>query len=315
MVILWWCVLGLLLSAYFALAGYDYGVGMLLHALGRDEPGRRRLLGSIGPFFLANEVWLIAAAGVLFGAFPHFEGKVFAGAYLVVVALLAGLVLFTAAVQLRGRRPEGSRRGWNAAIVAGAAVTSMSWGLFLGNMLLGLPRTNLLNPYAVFWGIGFVALFTLHGATFLTVRGSTEITGKARRLARSLVPHVLVFIGVAAGWGALETSLSTPWPALAVVLVAVGALGLARWALGVRRYRVALAGTMLLSALPAVAVGTIRFPQALPSLDLEHAAADQATLSLLGYFAAPVLALMLIVQWLTWRANRNPVDQTSLLHF
>ena len=315
MVTVWWFVLGLLFSGYFALAGYDYGVGILLRSLGRDEFAQRRLLGAIGPFFLANEVWLIAAVGVLFGAFPHLEGKVFADAYLVVVVLLAGLVTFTAAVQLRSRRPDGGRNGWNVAIVAGAAVIAVSWGVFFGNLTLGLPRANLFSPYALFWGLGFVALFALHGATFLTVRGSEEITGKARRLAMLLVSPVLTFVLAAAGWTALLPGTGLGLTAVFAPLLALGALGLVRWGLGTRRYRAALAGSMLLSALPVIAVGTMRYPRVLPSLDISQAATDPATFPLLGYFAAPVIALMLVVQWLNWRSNRNRVDARSLLHF
>ena len=69
----WWATLGLVVCGYFALAGYDYGVGMLLPAFDRDERQRRRVLGAFGPFFLANEVWLVAAVGLRFGAFPHLE--------------------------------------------------------------------------------------------------------------------------------------------------------------------------------------------------------------------------------------------------
>jgi cytochrome d ubiquinol oxidase subunit II len=313
----WWCVLGLLLATYFALAGYDYGVGMLLPSLGGDEPGQRRLLGAVGPFFLANEVWLIAAVGLLFGAFPHLEGKVLADEYLVVVLLLAGLVTFTAAVQLRSRRPDGSRRGWTAAIVGGAAIVSACWGLFLGNLVLGLPDSNLFNPYAVLWGLGIIALFALHGATFLTVRGSAEITAKARRLAIALVSPVLVFVLVASGWGAAVPRVRdgvTAW-APAVAIVGLAAVALVRWALGTRRYRIALLGSMLLSALPVVEVGMMRFPRALPSLEISQAAADSGTLTLLGWFTAPALVAILAVQGTTWWANRGRVDDRSLLHF
>lgn len=164
-----WCLLGLLLAGYFALAGYDYGVGLLLRVFGRDEPGRRRVLGSFGPFFLGNEVWLVAAVGLLFGAFPLLEGKVFKQNYLVVVAMLVGLVAFTAAVQLRSRRPGAGRGGWDLLIVGGAVVTTGSWGVFFGNLVRGLPATGpvpVADPFSVLWGLGFLALFALHGAVF-----------------------------------------------------------------------------------------------------------------------------------------------------
>lgn len=325
MVTIWWGVLGLLLGGYFALAGYDYGVGMLLPALSRDEAGQRRVLGAVGPFFLANEVWLVAAVGVLFGAFPHLEGRVFAGAYVLIVLLLLGLVTFTAAVQLRSRHPEGNRRGWTFAITAGALVTAVSWGLFLGNLVRGLPLDAqgrpvddvlaLFNPYAVLWGLGFVALFCLQGLVFLAVRGPAEIAGRVRRLTRSFLLPVGVFLVTATVWGAFSGG---SWAALAVVAVAFAAYLTVLF--GLRRPRLALPAVMLLSACPALLVGVLRFPVVLSSgagyqLTVDQAATTPDMAAVLGWFAAPTLLVLVVVQWLTWRAHRRPVDEKSLLHY
>ncbi len=325
MVTIWWGVLGLLLVGYFALAGYDYGVGMLLPALSRDETGQRRVLGAVGPFFLANEVWLVAAVGVLFGAFPHLEGRVFAGAYVLIVLLLLGLVTFTAAVQLRSRHPEGNRRGWTFAITAGALVTAVSWGLFLGNLMRGLPLDAqgrpvddvlaLFNPYAVLWGLGFVALFCLQGLVFLAVRGPAEIAGRVRRLTRSFLLPVGVFLVTATVWGAF---FGGSWAALAVVAVAFAAYLTVLF--GLRRPRLALPAVMLLSACPALLVGVLRFPVVLSSgagyqLTVDQAATTPDMAAVLGWFAAPTLLVLVVVQWLTWRAHRRPVDEKSLLHY
>ncbi|MGW4401987.1 cytochrome d ubiquinol oxidase subunit II [Amycolatopsis nivea] len=322
---IWWGVLGLLLGGYFALAGYDYGVGMLLPALSRDETGQRRVLGAVGPFFLANEVWLVAAVGVLFGAFPHLEGRVFAGAYVLVVLLLLGLVTFTAAVQLRSRHPEGNPRGWTFAIAAGALVTAVSWGLFLGNLVRGLPLDAqgspvddvlaLFNPYAVLWGLGFVALFCLQGLVFLAVRGPAEIAGRVRQLTRSFLLPVGVFLVTATAWGAF---FSGSWAALAVVAVAFVAYLTILF--GLRRPRLALPAVMLLSACPALLVGVLRFPVVLSSgtgyqLTVDQAATTPDMAAVLGWFAAPTLLVLVVVQWLTWRVHRQPVDEKSLLHF
>ncbi|MGW7538375.1 cytochrome d ubiquinol oxidase subunit II [Amycolatopsis sp. NPDC054798] len=325
MVTIWWGVLGLLLGGYFALAGYDYGVGMVLPALARDEAGQRRVLGAAGPFFLANEVWLVAAVGVLFGAFPHLEGRVFAGAYVLVVLLLLGLVTFTAAVQLRSRHPEGNRRGWTFAITAGALVTAVSWGLFLGNLVRGLPLDAqgrpvddvlaLFNPYAVLWGLGFVALFCLQGLVFLAVRGPAEIAGRVRRLTRSFLAPVGVFLVIATVWGAFSGG---SWAGLVVVAIAFAAYLTILF--GLSRPRLALPAAMLLSACPALLAGVLRFPVVLSSttgyqLTVEQAATTPDMAAVIGWFAAPAILVLIAVQWLTWRAHRQPVDEKSLLHF
>ncbi|MDQ7808380.1 cytochrome d ubiquinol oxidase subunit II [Amycolatopsis sp. A133] len=328
MVTFWWCVLGLLTCGYFALAGYDYGVGMLLPGFEAGERRRRQTLGALGPFFLANEVWLVAAVGLLFGAFPHLEGKVFAGAYVLVVTLLLGLVTFTASMQLRSRRPDARRGAWTAGIVGGALVTALSWGLFLGNLVLGLPLSPdgspsgdvlaLFGPYPVLWGLGFVALFCLQGAVFLAVRAPAELTGRAVRLARAFSAPAFAFLVVATAWGffALDggSVLGGVVAGLAFLAFAVTRAGLA-----VRRYRVALAGSMVLSACPALLAGTLRFPQVLVSphyaLTVDQAATAPGTFAVLAWFAPPAVLVLLVVQWLTWRAHRRPVDQRSLLHF
>jgi cytochrome d ubiquinol oxidase subunit II len=324
MVILWWCVLGFLTAGYFALAGYDYGVGMLLGRLSRDEAERRRVLGAFGPFFLANEVWLVAAVGVLFGAFPHLEGKVFSGAYIPVVALLFGLVTFTAAVQLRSRRPDAGRGAWTLAITAGATVTAVSWGVFLGNLVRGLPLDAagrptggvlaVFDPYALLWGAGFVALFALQGAAFLAVRAPAEFTARADRIAKALLAPAFAFLVVAVAWGI--------WTVVPAVILAFGALAVTWSALRSGRHRTALIATMVLSAAPVLAVGTMRLPAVLTSsvdggfsLSLTEAATTPEMLGLLSFVLPPALVLIAVVQWVTWRRHHDRVDERSLLHF
>ncbi|WP_410569050.1 cytochrome d ubiquinol oxidase subunit II [Amycolatopsis sp. cmx-4-61] len=318
----WWSVLGLLTCGYFALAGYDYGVGMLLPGFEAGERRRRQTLGALGPFFLANEVWLVAAVGLLFGAFPHLEGKVFAGAYVPVVTLLLGLVTFTASMQLRSRRPDARRGAWTAGIVGGALVTALSWGLFLGNLVIGLPPVDdvfaLFNPYAVLWALGFVAVFCLQGAVFLAVRAPAELTGRAVRLARAFSAPVLAFLVIASGWGYFALDDASVFGAV-VAALAFAAFAVTRLGLAGRRYRVALVGSMVLSACPALLAGTLRFPTVLVSsgyaLPLGQAAAAPETFAVLAWFTPPSLLVLLVVQWLTWRAHRRPLDQHSLLHF
>ncbi|MFD0822292.1 cytochrome d ubiquinol oxidase subunit II, partial [Micromonospora zhanjiangensis] len=105
--IAWYALLGLFTVAYLVLGGYDYGVGLLLATTGRPEQ-RRLALTAVGPFFLGNEVWLVAAVGILFGAFPRLEGELLAALYPAVAVAVAGVILVTAAVQSRSR-PAGER--------------------------------------------------------------------------------------------------------------------------------------------------------------------------------------------------------------
>lgn len=141
MEIVWYALLGLFLAGYLVLAGYDYGVGLLLAGTPGEQP-RRRALTALGPFFLGNEVWLVAAVGILFGAFPMLEGELLSGLYPAVAAALAGVILVTAAVQLRSR-PTGvaGRARWDGVLITGSALTALGWGAVLAGLLQGCRCT------------------------------------------------------------------------------------------------------------------------------------------------------------------------------
>lgn len=139
---LWLFVLGTLTVGYFSLAGFDYGTALLLPFRKKDEALQR-----MTPFFLGNEVWLVAAIGVLFAAFPRLEGELLSGAHSTFTLVLAGLVLFMASVQLRL---------WWWLVFTGALMVSVGWGLFLVH-LLGAPLpVALVMPMA----------FAVHGWVF-----------------------------------------------------------------------------------------------------------------------------------------------------
>lgn len=199
MVTLWFVLLGVLFAGYFALAGADYGTALLLRSAGPDR--RREVLAATGPFFLGNEVWLVAAVGVMFGAFPRLEGELLSALYPVVVAILVALVAFTAAVQLRGRRAEGTKAGWDVVIVGGAGVVALGWGAFLGALLEGIPLDasghrvgGLVSPVVVLCALAFGVLVVAHGAVFLGWRSTVDV----RRLVGPLTTAAAGLVGLVA---------------------------------------------------------------------------------------------------------------------
>lgn len=192
----WYALLGLFFATYLVLGGYDYGVGLLL-ARGTDPARRRAALTALGPFFLGNEVWLVAAVGILFGAFPTLEGELLSGFYPAVVGALVGVILVTAGVQLRSRpTAEATRARWDRVVVAGSALAALGWGALLGGLLQGVPRhadghvagvTHLATPFAAAAALAMLALVAVHGATFLTLRLPAADAAAVGRLARRLV--------------------------------------------------------------------------------------------------------------------------------
>jgi cytochrome d ubiquinol oxidase subunit II len=270
---LWIVLLGLLTAGYFALAGFDYGTALVVRHVGGDERARREVLGAMTPFVLGNEVWLVAVAGVLFGAFPRLEGELLSGQHGVFVVILVGLVLFTAAVQLRGSGPW-----WDVPLIAGALLVAVGWGVLAARLTGSSP---------LLWGPGMVVLFALHGATFLAWRLPGFPGGRAHRLARSLVLPCAVFAVVAA---VLSGPVRHPWVALVGALALLGLLFLAWRSSGLT----AFVCTALACALPVPVVFAAQ--EVVTTSTMAH----HNTLSLLAPVALVVVPLVLLFQWATW---------------
>jgi cytochrome bd-type quinol oxidase subunit 2 len=196
-------ILAFFALGYLVLAGADIGVGMALPYLGRSAAERREVIAAIAPFFLGNEVWLVATAGVLAGLFPELEGELLAGNYTLVVTLVLAWVVRDMGLWLRGRVPGARWQAfWDGAVVAGSWGLALSWGMLLSHLLLGIE-----GPVAVLGALVVVALFGTHGLTFaaLRLRGVLREragvlsggAGEARTYA--LTAAALVIVGVLAG--------------------------------------------------------------------------------------------------------------------
>ncbi|MFD1939238.1 cytochrome d ubiquinol oxidase subunit II [Nonomuraea mangrovi] len=163
-------ILAFFAVGYFVLAGADIGVGMLLPYLGRTTTERRTVIAAIAPFFLGNEVWLVALAGVLAGLFPELEGELLAGNYLALVALLVSWIVRDMGLWLRGR-VQGPRwqAGWDGAIVAGSWGLALAWGAIFTQIL----------PVPIVAALVVALLFATHGLAFAGLR----LTGDLRERA------------------------------------------------------------------------------------------------------------------------------------
>ncbi|WP_030486653.1 cytochrome d ubiquinol oxidase subunit II [Micromonospora chokoriensis] len=324
----WYALLGLFFAGYLVLAGYDYGVGMLL-ARGVGPAGRREALTALGPFFLGNEVWLVAAMGILFGAFPLLEGELLAGCYPAVAGALVGVILVTVGVQLRSRpSDERVRARWDRVVMIGSALAALCWGALLAALLQGVPLqadghiagvTHLATPFAAAAGLAMVALVAVHGATFLALRLSAEAAAVVGRTARRLVPVALAAVALATVVGVLSTRVrdAVQRPAVAVLLpvLLAAALLAARAALARRRPGWALVATGAALALPVLLVGAALWPYVLvsttdpdASLTVADAAASAPTLRLLGWVALPLLPALLGFQAMCWWVFRGRTD-------
>lgn len=334
--IFWLALLGFLLAGYFVLGGYDYGVQMLQPIVGRNERGRRSALGAMGPFFLGNEVWLIAFAGVLFGAFPFLEGTLLAGMYPLIVVILVALVLGNAAVQLRSRwASTPGRRFWDVLVTAGGAVPAAMWGVLIGVLLSGVPLgaggsftlswSMVLDPFVLLCAVSSIALFAAHGATFLAIRSSGVVAERAGTVARPLLTTAAVAVVVTFGVSAVFDSgapVTNPLVATLSVAAMVAALAVALLSLSRGRFGRAFASTCCAAALPVLLVGAGQYPYLLVSseepqfgMTVSEGAADGATLALLTAFGVVLVPVVLAYQAWNWWVFRGRVDDRAPSYF
>ena len=340
----WYGLLGLFFAAYLVLGGYDYGVGVLLSGL-RGDAERRAALTAVGPFFLGNEVWLVASVGILFGAFPILEGELLSGLYPAVVAAVAGVVLVTVAVQLRGRPARlAARAAWDRAVIAGSALAALGWGAVLGGLLQGVPLRadghvdgvgHLVTPFVAACALTLLTLVVVHGATFLALRMPAPAGGRApvdgaipsaarwARLARRLVPVALGAVVVTSLLGFLSARVTAAAGALAFVPLAVlvGSL-LAVRALAPRRPGWAFVASSVALVTPVLVVGLGVYPNALVStvdpaatLTVAEAAAAPATLELLNWLAVPAIPVLIGFQAMSWWVFRGRVDGKAPIYW
>ena len=209
--IFWFCLIAVLWSGYFVLEGFDFGVGMLLPFLPRDERERSTMLHTIGPVWDGNEVWLIVAGGATFAAFPAWYATMFSGFYLALLLVLVFLIVRVVSFEWRSKHEGGRWRSlWTWANTIGSTGASFVWGVGLASLLYGVPidangdftgnLLDLFNPYTVAAGVTVVVLFAFHGATFLTLRTVGDLHARAEAAARRLALPAAVLGAAALVW-------------------------------------------------------------------------------------------------------------------
>lgn len=195
--ILWFILVGVLLTGYAILDGFDLGVGAL-HLFVKKDEDRRMLLNSIGPVWDGNEVWLVTGGGALFAAFPEAYATVFSGFYVPFMLLLAALIFRAVAIEFRSKEPWGWwRQAWDIAFAGGSVLSAFLIGVAMGNIMRGVPLDAdrefhgsvifLLNPYSISLGVTTVLLFAMHGAIYLALKTEGELQAKIRRWIPGLI--------------------------------------------------------------------------------------------------------------------------------
>jgi len=312
----WFCLIAVLWIGYLVLEGFDFGVGMLLPVLGRNDTERRVLINTIAPVWDGNEVWLLVAGGATFAAFPEWYATLFSGFYLALLLILASLIIRGVAFEYRGTiESEKWRRTWDTAITVGSTLPALLWGVAFANIVAGVPIDadkqftgtlfTLLNPYALVGGLTTLLLFAFHGALFLGLRTEGEIRTRSVALAARLAVPAIAVAVVFALWTQLAHGKTWTW---AVVVVAAAGLLTAGYAAFKQREGLGFTGTALATAAAVVLLFGCLFPNVMPSstdaafsLTVDNASSTHYTLVVMTWVAMVLTPVVLIYQgWTYW---------------
>jgi len=330
---LWFWIVAFFFVGYFVLDGFDFGVGMSLPFLGKDDVSRRQVINSIGPVWDLNETWVIVAGACLFASFPEWYATLFSGFYLPLLLILLALILRGVSFEYRHQRDSARwRAGFDRMIVIGSVVPALLWGVAFGNIVQGVALDSshvyvggllsLLNPYALLVGVTTLLLFFLHGVLFVALKTDGQVHADARRLAKLIAgPAILAAaatviwtIMMAAGREAPLLPLVIACGAIAAVALITAVLfstrGLDGRAFAAAAITVAAAVVMLFSAL---------FPYVMPStiddafsLTIENASSTPYTLTIMSWTALIAIPLVLLYQGWTYWVFRKRVTRVSI---
>jgi cytochrome d ubiquinol oxidase subunit II len=329
----WFILIAVLWVGYFILEGFDFGVGVLLPFVSRNEADRRAVLTTLGPVWDGNEVWVLVAGGATFAAFPEWYATLFSGFYLPLFLILISLIVRGVAFEYRSKYGKAQwRQRWDIAIVTASFLPALLWGVAFANIVRGVPIEksadgyleyvggffNLLNPYALLGGVVTLTVFLTHGAVFLALKTDGGIRERARGLALKIGLVAAVAAVAFLAWTnlilpefnslvfGLSLTVAVLWLSglFAVLKVREG------WAF------IFSAGTI------ATFVATLfyaLYPRVMPSslgaqfdLTITNASATENTLTVMSWVAVVMTPLVLIYQGWTYWVFRKRVSASQI---
>jgi cytochrome d ubiquinol oxidase subunit II len=245
---IWFILWGVLWAVYFALDGFDLGLGSLVPVLAKNDTERRIIYNTMGPFWDGNEVWLITAGGVTFAAFPTTYAVMFSGFYSALMLILFALILRGVAFEFRSKLEDSRWTAiWDKCVVVGSFLPALLLGVAFANIFQGIPIDeagifqgtlfSLLNPYGLLGGLLFVLLFMVHGSIWLAAKTEGALHERAASLGAKLwaALAVVAVIFLAATWFATnlyDNYLKNPFffsiPIVLIPVITVGSLFMTR---------------------------------------------------------------------------------------
>lgn len=321
---IWFTLIGVLLSGYAILDGFDLGVGAIYLFIRGDE-NRRLVLNSIGPVWDGNEVWLVTGGGALFAAFPHVYATVFSGFYTAFMLLIFVLVFRAVAIEFRSKQPAlWWRNMWDRAFSISSILIAFLMGVALGNIVTGIPLGadkefagtfwDLINPYTVMVGLTAVALFMMHGTIYATMKTDGELQESLKAcINNTIIFFVIMYVAVTNATLIYFPSMSKhfveyPFLFIVAILNMLAIANIPREIHHGREFRAFLSsGATIASLMMLFAIGifpnmVLSNPHPEYSLTIYNAASSQKTLNIMLIFAIIgipfVLAYTISIYWI-----------------
>lgn len=318
--IIWFFLIGFILTVYAILDGFDLGVGFW-HLFTKKDEERRLLLTSIGPVWDGNEVWLITGGAVIFSAFPQVYAAVFSGLYIPFMLLLFALIFRAVSVEFRGRVPSPRWRNfWDTAFAAGSIISAFLFSIAFGNILRGLPLDEsknftgtlpgLLNPYAVLIGLLGFSMFITHGALYLVLKTEGHISKLSRNwVQKGWYTYIGIFIITDAVTIITRPQLLNNYRVLPILwilpiftLVLISMIGFFNWK--GKPIKAFLSSVLSIAGLMAMS-GAALFPNIVPALNnprlsLTIMNSSSTELTLKTILIITILGIPLVIGYTIW---------------
>jgi cytochrome bd ubiquinol oxidase subunit II len=330
--IIWFVLWGVLWAVYFMLDGFDLGAGMLQPYIARNEEERQAVIGSIGPVWDGNQVWLITAGGATFAAFPTTYALMFSYLYTALLAILFALIIRGVAIELRHKEPGLRwRNNWDNALSISSLLPALLFGVAFGNIFQGLPMDargyngdlfSLLNPYGITTGILFVMLFLSHGALWLACKTSGGLSERcavfANRIWLPLAAIAVIFLALTKYYTQLyDNFLSAPVFLIFPVLAVAALLLMKIYIVKKRALAAFLASCVVIFMVCATGV-TGLFPNLIPSsldpaysLTIFNSSSSVYTLKIMTVVALLFVPLIILYQLWKFRIFKKKVDSAE----
>ncbi|BFJ02730.1 MAG: cytochrome d ubiquinol oxidase subunit II [Priestia megaterium] len=331
----WYLLVSILFVGFIFLEGFDFGIGMVSRFLGRNDLERRAFINTIGPFWDANEVWLISAIGAMFAAFPNWYATLLSGSYVLFVLLLLSLIGRGVAFEFRGKvEKQAWKNAWDWVIFFGSLFPPLIFGILFSALMKGLPVernmqmnagfSDIVNLYTITGGVTLTMLCLWHGLIFATIRTMDDIRDRSRKVAMKLLPINALLLLIFSGMTFFETDLFSNHSRLMLYTFFIGIFVylLAGFFLTRKKdgWAFAMSGLILILSISSIFAGL--FPTVLVSsindsysLTIHNAASGNYSLEIMSYAAIALLPFVLGYQIWSYYVFRKRVDHKEHMEY